>query len=318
MIRQLLSAVMIPMFQTRPENLPDAVLSSGHRGKRLTTVIDVVTECCHLTLKTPNLTELCQLLDQYPDELRGFAYEGAGVGLAALDLVMPWDTRTQELAKRAPAYRYAIYLGAGMALARVHCPPAKLLHRLDDEVYKWVVLDGYGFHEGLFRHSRYVEELQVPARWGLGAFALEVFDHGIGRSLWFSSGADIDTISWTIQEFPASRQPNLWAGIGLACAYTGGTDAAAVTELARRAGPHLDRLVEGAAIAALNRHEVGNTDSRNHMAVEILCGHAVPDVAAIAAQELTALAVTGSDVAYEHWRARIRDRLAPASGGVSS
>ena len=70
------------MFQVRSKNMPVAMFSSESAGERLSTVIGVVTDCCHLALEIPDLAELCGQLNGYPEEQRGFAYEGAGVGLA--------------------------------------------------------------------------------------------------------------------------------------------------------------------------------------------------------------------------------------------
>lgn len=307
MRHHFLSLMLTPMFQVRSKNMPVAMFSSESAGERLSTVIGVVTDCCHLALEIPDLAELCGQLNGYPEEQRGFAYEGAGVGLAALDLFTPWMTaRTQHLVDNAFRYRYAIYLGAGMAMARVCHPPLRFLKRLTDPVFKWVLLDGYGFHEGLFRHTRCVKEQHVPSRLRRGRSILSIFDQGVGRSLWFTTGANIDGITRTIASFPRSRQADLWAGVGLACSYTGGADAVAITELAHRAGRYLDRLAEGASVGAYNRHVVGNADSRNHTAVEILCGRPVPEIAALATRALSEISLLGADEAYMNWRALVR------------
>ena len=81
-------------------------------------------------------------------------------------------------------------------------------------------MDGYGFYEGFFSWRRTVEEKVIPSR--LAGYARRAFDHGLGRSLWFSTGANVDRIVVTIGAFPESRQGDLWAGIGLACAYAAG------------------------------------------------------------------------------------------------
>ena len=52
---------------------------------RLKQVVFTVTECSRITLLDPRFNSIVPKLDAYDDELQGFAYEGAGVGLAALD-----------------------------------------------------------------------------------------------------------------------------------------------------------------------------------------------------------------------------------------
>ena len=36
-------------------------------------------------------------------------------------------------------------------------PEERFLARLEDPILRWLALDGYGFHEGIFRRGRYIE-----------------------------------------------------------------------------------------------------------------------------------------------------------------
>ncbi len=263
-----------------------------------------------LTLLTPRTSRLVPKLDAYPVELRGFAYEGAGVGLAALDYLLPYRRRTRDLVstRAAGAYRYAIYLGAGMGLARIHRDPEGFRRRLDDPVFGWVVLDGYGFHEGFFAHRRHVQERATPRnRRGYG---LRVFDQGLGPQHLVRQrrGRRQDRARPSTRS-AEQRQGDLWAGIGLACGYTGGVDRPTVEALRESAGPHQARLAEGVAVAAKNRHQVGNTAEHNDMAAVVLCDMSSAEAAALADEALVDLPTDDVDPAYEVWRRRLREQL---------
>jgi hypothetical protein len=188
-------------------------------GLRLKTVVDTVTQGCQLTLQHPRFQTLVGQLNTFDEELLGFAYEGAGVGLAALDCCLPWGNRVRAfLDGPGSGQYYAVYLGVGMGLARLRRKPEPFLKRLDP-VLGWLILDGYGFHEGFFSARRALNEQLVPRY--LSPFGRRVFDHGLGRSIWFTSGANGRRVTELISTFPESRRADLWSGVGLACSVDG-------------------------------------------------------------------------------------------------
>ncbi|MFE9020824.1 DUF1702 family protein [Streptomyces sp. NPDC007808] len=304
----VLGAVMRPLFEVTPSDLPASV-GTGAGAERLSRVVFTVTECCELTLLNRREAALVPKLDAYPEELRGFAYEGAGVGLAALDHLLPWKQRTRRFVDRAASeYVFAVYLGAGMGLARLRRNPEPFRRRLRDDVFGWAVLDGYGFHEGFFAYRRHVQERATPRH--LSGYALSVFDHGLGRSIWFATGADVQRIGATIEAFPEARRGDLWAGVGLACGYTGGVDEPGVEALRTRADRHRGRLAEGVVVAARARHQVGNPAEHNEVACKVICGTDSHQAAEIAAAALVDLPTDDVEPAYEIWRRRIRRQFA--------
>jgi enediyne biosynthesis protein E3 len=305
----VLGAVLRPLFEAAPSNLPAAAVGAGATAERLSRVVSTVTECCQTALVNRREATLVRRLDAYPEELRGFAYEGAGVGLAALDHLLPFKQRTRRFVDGAAnAYVFAVYLGAGMGLARLRRNPEPFRRRLRDDVFNWVVLDGYGFHEGFFAHRRHVQERATPRH--LSGYGLSAFDHGLGRSIWFATGADVKRVVATIEAFPESRRGDLWAGVGLACGYTGGVDEAAVEALRARADAYRGRLAEGVIVAARARHQVGNAAEHNEIACRVVCGIDSREAADIAATALADLPADGVEPAYEIWRRRIRHRVA--------
>lgn len=263
-------------------------------------------------------------LAEIPDEFRGFSYEGAAMALAILDALTPWrrDHRRGRLAAflRGPAdaHFYIVLIGAGWALARLPLSPRRMLARFDP-VQRWLVLDGYGFHQGYFDWPRAIERQEVPRR--LSGYALRPFDQGIGRSLWFVEGTGVERIAARIGAFSAARRPDLWSGAGLACTYAGGVPAAAIEELRRAAGEHAPQLAQGAAFAAKARVRAANPAPHTDLACRILCGMSAEEAAAVTDRAMEELPPDGPDVsdvqdggaswvpAFEVWRQRIQQRF---------
>ncbi len=308
-----LGRALKPLFEVSESSFGPPPDVENPTTERLQQVVFTVTECCHITMRNSRFDALVPKLDAYDEELRGFAYEGAGVGLAALDTWLPWRRRTREFVTGPGArYLYAIYLGAGMSLARMHRNPEPFRVRLDDPLFSWVVLDGYGFHEGFFAHDRYVTAQQLPAR--VTGYGLRAFDQGLGRSMWFSTGATVTGVSSAIGAFPRRRRPDLWSGVGLACGYTGGVDHDTLEQLRSAAGDHLGDLKVGVVVAAKARHMVGNLAGHNEAACQVLCGMASEDAAVIADVAVPDLPAYGADPAYEIWRQGIRNQLDAKAG----
>ena len=276
-------------------------------AQRLKLVIRTVTKGCQITLQNSNFATLVKKLNAFDDELRGYAYEGAGIGLAALDCIMPWKSRTRGFLDGPGAeFIYAVPLGAGMGLARLRRKPERFLVRLDP-VLGWLILDGYGFHEGFFSTERYIKKQEVPAH--LSPYARRVFDHGLGRSIWFTSSTNVERVAATIATFPDARQADLWSGIGLGCGYTGGADRTAIEALRIAAGKYRPQLAMGAAIAANARHTVGNPSQYVELGSEILCGVSSEMASHMVDVARENLPNDGVEPAYEVWRQRLVAQL---------
>ncbi len=292
-----------PLFTVSGKDSTSFSAGDRQAAQRLETVVRMVTRGCQWTLQNSNFETLVARLDAVDPELRGFAYEGAGVGLAALDSLFPWKNRTRAFLDGPGAdYIYAVPLGAGMALARLHRNPERFLKRLDP-VLGWLILDGYGFHEGFFARRRHVIQQHVPPH--LSAYARRVFDQGLGRSIWFSQGTLVRRVAATIAAFPPARQPDLWGGVGLACSYTGGVERPAIEELQMLVGQHRPSLALGIAIGANARHSVGNPWANAELACEVVWGlpsQIVSHMVDLARENLPA---SSSPPAYEIWRQRI-------------
>lgn len=261
------------------------------------------------TLDDSRFEVLVPRLNAVDVEFRGIAYEGAGMGLMLLDSLGPWKKRLQAFIDGPGApYDWLLYIGAGLVLPRVPRRPEGFLARLDPFL-RWFVMDGYGFYEGFFSGRRSIDEQVIPA--GLSGYARRAFDHGLGRSIWFSTGANVERIVATIGVFPEARQADLWGGIGLACAYAAGVvDREAIKALRTASGPYRSHMAAGAAVAAKFRLQTGGSAAHTDLACEVLCGLSSKMVAHIANLARKDLPLDGVEPAYEIWRQRLAEQFA--------
>jgi hypothetical protein len=264
----------------------------------------------HLALECKSISELEAALDGVASELRGFAFEGAAMGLALLDWLTPGrrDRVGGFLAGAGSAHAYMIHVGVGWVWARAPWGFRRWQARMDP-LLGWLAFDGWGFHEGFFHWPRYIAGQPAPKK--LSGYERRVFDQGFGRSLWFVNGGNSELIARTISNFSASRQADLWSGIGLAATYAGIVSEAALAELRDRAGGFRPQLAQGAAFAAKARQRAGNLTDYTRLATETLCGRSETDAARVTDKALENLPAGGEVPAYEIWRRRIQDQLTP-------
>ncbi|HVU69236.1 MAG TPA: DUF1702 family protein [Ktedonobacteraceae bacterium] len=261
-----------------------------------------------LTLDDDRFDVLVPRLNSVDEEFRGVAYEGSGMGLMLLDSLGPWKKRLQTFIDGpGAAYDWLLYIGAGLVLPRVPTHPDRFLARLDPFL-RWFVMDGYGFYEGFFSSTRSIKKQIIPAR--VTGYGRRAFDHGLGRSIWFSTGANVERIVSTIGLFPQSRQADLWGGIGLACAYAACVvDREAIRVLRKAAGPHGAAMAAGAAVAATYRMQTGGVAEQTDLSCDALCGLTSAQVAEIGRAERQGLPPDGAEPAYEIWRQRLARRF---------
>lgn len=277
----------------------------------------------NLAISIAPLDELARRLDEQVElELRGFAYEGAAMGLALLDRMTPWRASALSAFINGPARAHALvaYIGAGWAFARLRRRNLEHFITRTDPLLAWLALDGYGFHEGFFRTQHYVHQKAEPLH--LTPYARRVFDHGLGRSMWFINCAEPERIAAMIAGFPPPRHADLWSGIGLACSYAGGVGRDALLALRGAGAAHLPQMAQGAALGAKERKSAGNMAPQTELACEVLCGMQASRAAQITDEELAAVdaadASAGDEPAFERWRRRMHARLAREQSSTES
>lgn len=266
----------------------------------------------HSALNTSAAVTLESQIDILDSDFCGFAYEGAAMALAILDWLTPWqrDRFLTFLKTAGSRHVYMAHVGFGWAAARLRRPLDRLLPDFSN-LMRWLVADGYGFHEGFFHWKRYVVQCEAPRVEG---YARRAFDQGLGRSLWFINGADTQKIPLTIAGFPVSRRADLWSGIGLACAYAGGVDAEAIQALASASENYRPQMAQGAAFAAKARQLAGNPAAHTELACQILCNVSAENAAQITDDALMDLPREDAQPAYEVWRHRIQTSCAELTG----
>jgi hypothetical protein len=259
----------------------------------------------HAALDADSLDSLATLLSSVAPEDRGFAFEGAGMMLAILDRISPLNRGRfpRFVAGPAAPYVHMAYAGFGWAMARLPFSIAAGLRRLDPALC-WLAVDGYGFHEGFFHWPDAVDLQAVPRC--MRGYGRRAFDQGLGRSLWFVEGTEVQRIARTIGSFPAARHADLWSGIGLACTYAGGADAAALRELSAVAARYRAELAQGSAFAAVARSLAGVVPPHTRLACEALTGHTVEDASRTALEVRTTLPTDDPEPVYELWRRGIQ------------
>jgi hypothetical protein len=259
----------------------------------------------HAALEHDDNETLARELKAMESEWRGFAFEGAAMGLALLDRLTPWRrTRIKNFLHEAgDAHAYMVHVGIGWVWARMPFGFRRAQKKLDP-LLGWLAFDGWGFHEGFFHWPKYIAGQPPPKK--LKGYERRVFDQGLGRSFWFVNGGNIGLIAQTIANFSADRQADLWSGIGLAATYAGIVSEASLGELREMAGERQPQLAQGAAFAAKARQRAGNLTDYTSVATRILCGLSAENAARITDAALENLPADSDVPAYETWRRRIQ------------
>jgi hypothetical protein len=259
----------------------------------------------HAALRENNPEALTEKLERVELEYRGFAYEGAAMAMALHDAMVPGSNLLANFME-GPGKRhiYMLHVGAGWACARLPWLRWRIetFIRRFDPVLRWLVLDGYGFHQGYFHFkeslTNAVKRLSMDAR--------RVFYQGFGRSMWFVHGCDFHQISKTISGLPALYQGDAWSGIGLACAYAGGVASRDMKEAVSLAGRFDCALAQGAAFAAKARQLAGNEAVHTGETCAVLAGIKAEQAAALCDSTL-AQVDRNSSSPYQEWRGLLQN-----------
>ena len=243
---------------------------------RLEQVLATFADGYNLALAVDDTEMLAaELRRSFDDQHVGFAFEGAGLYLGLRDLLAPRGPSRLRAFIEGPGreHDYITAVGAGFALARMPWGLRgwEAYARRLDPLVAWCLPDGLGFHQGIFQPRRYQDPRSEPPA-ALPAFARQLFDSGVGRSLWWSQGASPRRIAAAIHRFPAPRQREMWCGIGVAAAYAGGVDDEALLDLRTLAGPNRADFLSGVPFAARMRQKGRNPWSGTERASRLLLG----------------------------------------------
>ncbi|HEY6248713.1 MAG TPA: DUF1702 family protein [Candidatus Angelobacter sp.] len=284
------------------------ICSKASVRKRLQHVGRTFLQGYHAALQKNDEEELVQRLHQIETDYQGFAFEGAAMALALLDGLSPWNRKRFSRFAAGPGklHIYMLHVGAGWALARLPWLRRRIEFAVREfhPLLRWLVIDGYGFHEGYFHWQsdlrRKIGRLSENAR--------HVFYQGLGRSLWFVNGADARLIAQTIASFASQFRGDAWSGIGLGCAYAGGMNRSELEELRWRAAAYGPALAQGAAFAAKARTLAGIPADHTELACTALCGISTEAASTLCDEALHQLNSL-HPCPYRQWQALLQQTL---------
>ncbi len=259
----------------------------------------------HAYLENLSIENFPEQIKDVPKVYKGFAYEGLAMSMAIMDFMMPW--RSSQLCpfmeEEGNDHIYMLHVGAGWGMARVFGKPEQLIQKYHP-LYRWLAIDGYGFHQAYFYTEKYVNKRQKPKK--ISQEALPVFYQGLGRCLWFIEGAQPKRILERIQTFPAEWHADLWSGIGLAATYACGVDKETIRLLRKLSGRYLINLGSGAAFAAKARSRAKNVTDETVFACKIITGKRVEELGEITEEAKPKLKnLTGNVTSYLNWKSAI-------------
>ncbi len=217
-------------------------------------------------------------LEGFNDNCRGFAYEGAAMGLGIIDYTRNKNLVSTFLENQGANYPELIHVGVGCATAvlKKDLEPRMLKA---EPLQRWWIPNGFGFYSGIYKWEDSVEQHIVPAK--VKGYAVRAFDRGLGRRMWFGFSGEVEAIADAIAKFPESRQADLWSGVGLASTFAGGVEQPTLVKLKELAGDRASHLALGSAMAAKCRYTAGNIIDYTNMACSVLCGMTASQVAEI-------------------------------------
>jgi enediyne biosynthesis protein E3 len=268
-------------FAVRGFEVPDPELC-----RKLEGILESFIAGYNLSVRTEDPVELADRLHRKFDQHHvGFAFEGVGLYLAILDLMIPGrsDRLAQFLTGAGRDHDYIVAVGAGFAIARLPFGLRNMNRYLKtlDPLIAWCLPDGYGFHQGFFHHTHYVDAAKDPPE-ELGPFGARLFDSGVGRAMWWVKCAQPAGISSAIDRFPESRRAELWSGVGVAAAYAGGVGVNALQSLRELSGPYQADFLSGLPFAARLRQKAGNYSETTELACSVLMGLSTDETADMA------------------------------------
>lgn len=204
---------------------------------------------------------LRHLNDASPIE-RGFAAEGAAMGVAVGDAVLfrP-DVLPAYVEATEGDFSYLVHVGVGWSFARIPWRRRRIWASLDP-VHRWLAFDGMGFHDTYFHHAR----ILTGWRRRTSGYAARAYDQGIGRGLWFVAGGAPKAAAGMVAELAPSRHPDLWSGLGLAMAYAGPVIAGELDDALASAGPNKANFAQGLAFACAAHAQAGHVPAHTELA----------------------------------------------------
>jgi uncharacterized protein DUF1702 len=269
-----------------------------------------------IAIEHQRIADIVARLESLEFQFRGLAYEGAAMALTVRDTLspLPGNRNTESFMAGPGAHQlFMDYIGVGLALARL---PRFLWRRAlpnqgslpDLPAFRWMIIDGYGFHQAYFHTEKWVarQHVSAPVPWdGPHDYVLRVIDQGVGRALWFVNAGDVGRLAAMIGGFPPGRRPDLWSGAGLAITYAGGVDEDDLVEFTKRSWEYHPEVAQGAAWAIKQRFLSNLVTEHTELAAQVICQLPAAEVSALT-EDLPELPGDSSIPDYEVLRQHIQ------------
>lgn len=292
------------------QNRPGFVQPNAATAEELERVATHLAQGIDQAVRTKDNAELIALIDQKPEQYRGFAFEGAATGLAAVDSITPFSHRAHDLIT-GPAAKHdlTMYVGVGLALGRIPRPIWRKVFP-KHETYRWLAMDGYGFYNAFFRTEKWVgrhhQDRRFPGWMGDPTPLQRAIDQGIGRALWFISGGSPEGAAKLIDGFADDRHADLWSGIGIATTFAGGVPVDDLEAILARVPQFREPIAAGAAMVAKIRTQADSATPHTHVAVRTYCaGRSLDEAVALVDRAFADVPQDGSAAGYQRWRDRL-------------
>lgn len=272
-----------------------------------------IAGCNAMYLDAP-LDRLAALLDETPPERQGFVAEGAAMGAAIRDSLSLSDRLFPALrAGYGARFDYLLTVGAGWAVARTPWREGRLRRSIDPR-HVPLICDGRGFHDLYFHPEKAAAGRVARYRGSLA----RGYDAGIGRALWFVGSGNAEKVRQLVGAFPAARQGDLMAGLGLAMSYAGPAGPDDWDAILGGRETLRPALGQGICFAAEALRQGGCQPENLAIACQTVLGLSPDAAAAIARTAKPAAGPKGAAAvaAYENWRADIRRVLDPAGAAA--
>ncbi len=265
-VRRFVFGLPLINIENTWKNIPN--VETPTRTKLRSSVIAFVTGL-NTAIEVAYSKLLIGQLEGLSDNCRGFAYEGAGMGLAIIDYSRNKGLVAKFLKGEGANYPELIHVGVGCATSLLKKDLEQKMMEADP-MQRWWIPDGFGFYSGIYKWEESVEQHMIPNQ--IKGYAMRGFDRGLGRRMWFGFSGEITAVADAIAKFPEYRQADLWSGIGLASTFAGGVDRETLVKLQELAGNYASYLALGSAMAAKCRYTAGNMVDYTHLACSVLCG----------------------------------------------
>lgn len=209
-------------------------------------------------------------------EFKAVACEGMAMSLALKDLhdraLIDWRA---FMRRTEPAFTHHVYVGLGWAIAKQKLSSLIFLDSLlPSMMYR--VLDGHGYYDGIFRSVQTIDNQSRPAsieeKYHAG------YDQGVGRSLWYAAGGDVDRVVRAVNAFSSDRHAALWRGVGIASTFVGGCDERVMSKLSASSATNRKHLSFGAALAIKARIATNTLAEDTLLTCRVVCNNSVERV----------------------------------------